>query len=70
MTIQHLLYSHEYVFLLEESDLFITEQKIPDTIRTATAVPQNATVYNIRIIPFAGFESASNISPIGMISAA
>ena len=66
MTLQHLLFSHEYVFLLEESDLFITEQKMPDMTRVTTATPQNTAVYNIKRIPFAGFGSASNISPIGM----
>ena len=70
MTLQYLRFSHKYVFLLEEPDLFITEQKMPDTIRTATAVPQNAAVYNIITIPFAGLESASDIHPIGMITPA
>ena len=70
MTLQYLLFSHKYVFLLEEPGLFITEQKMPDTIRTATATPQNTAVYNIIIIPFAGLESASDILPIGMITPA
>ena len=69
MTLQYLLFAHN-VFLPEEPDLFITEQKMPDTIRTATATPQNTAVYNIIIIPFAGLESASDIPPIGMITPA
>lgn len=43
---------------------------MPDIMRITTAAPQNTAVYNIRRIPFAGFESASDIPPIGMITPA